>query len=49
MSKSEIILTILALIVGSFIMIRFSIPMLLEWLDAVSIDDTTTGKDERHE
>lgn len=49
MSKSEIILTGLALIVGSFIMIRYSIPMLLEWLDAVSIDETTTRKDDKHE
>lgn len=42
MSKSEIILTILAVIACCVFMIRYSIPLLLEWLEALSIDETTT-------
>ena len=49
MSKGEIILTGLAAIVCCVFMIRHSIPLLLEWLDTMNIDDTTTGKDDRHE
>ena len=41
MSKSEIILTILAVIVCCVFMIRYSIPLLIEWLEALSIDETT--------
>lgn len=42
---TEIIMTVLALIVGAWFMIRFSIPHLLEWLECMSIDDTTDRKE----
>ena len=48
-STSEIILTILALIVGSWITIRYNIPLLLEWLDCMCIDDTTVRKERKDE
>ena len=46
MSKGEIILTALAFFVGSWIMIRFNIPMFIEWLDTISIDETTEGSED---
>lgn len=49
MSKGEIILTGIAVIVCCVFMIRYSIPQLLEWLEAVSIEETTTRKDDNHE
>jgi hypothetical protein len=49
MSKNEIILTGLAAIVCCVFMIRYSIPLLLEWLECLDIDDTTTGEDDWYE
>lgn len=46
MSKGEIILTALMAYVGIRLMIRFSIPMLIEWLDTISIDETTEGSED---
>lgn len=48
-SVKEIILTILALIVCWIFIVRFSIPRLLEWLEAMSIDETSVGKEDRYE
>lgn len=41
MSKSEIVLTILALIFGSWITIRYTVPLMVEWLESMCIDETT--------
>ena len=49
MSKSEIILTILAVIACCVCMIRHSIPLLIEWLETVSIDETTTMMEDHDE
>ena len=48
-SVSEILLTILALIVGCWIMICYNIPMLVEWLEGVNIDDTRVRKEDEYE
>lgn len=45
MSKGEIIQTILALIACWYFIVRYSIPMLEEWLEGLSIDETTERND----
>jgi len=45
----EIILTGLAAIVGCWLMIRYSIPLLLEWLDTMSLDETEFRKEHKDE
>ena len=42
---SEMILTALSLIACWIFMIRYSVPMLEEWLEAMTTDDTTERKD----
>ena len=48
-SVSEIILTILALILGWIFIVKFSVPQFLEWLDCMCIDDTSVRKEEEYE
>jgi hypothetical protein len=48
-SVGEILQTILALILCWIFIVRFSIPRLLEWLEAMSIDETSVGKEDRYE
>lgn len=45
-SIGEIIQTILALIAGWYFIVRYSMPMLEEWLEGLSMDDTTEGSDD---
>lgn len=49
MSKGEIILTAIAAIVGCWFMIRYSIPLLLEWLDTMSLDETEFRKGDEND
>lgn len=44
-SMDEIIKTILALIACWYFIVRYSIPMLEEWLEGLSIDETTERND----
>lgn len=48
-SVGEILQTLLALILCWIFIVRFSIPRLLEWLEAMSIDETSVGKEDRYE
>lgn len=45
MSKGELIQTILALIACWIFIVRYTIPMLEEWLEGLSIDETTERND----
>ena len=45
MSKAEFILTALAYIACVAFLIRYTIPHMLEWLEAMSIDETTEGRE----
>lgn len=49
MSKGELIQTILALIACWIFIVRYSIPMLEEWLEGMCIDETTVRKEDRYD
>lgn len=49
MSKIEIILTIPALIVCWIFMVRYSMPMLLEWLEAMNTDETSAREGDKND
>lgn len=43
---NEMLLTALLVIICVWYAVRRTIPLLLEWLECMSMDDTTTGKED---